>query len=154
MNWMFVNVYDPNEEHRAKYWRFLYNSLQERLLLPDTNISHTKMPTWAEHIKFIESRPYRFWDILVNADEPSQCIGFTYVTKYRNEIGVYVAPQHRRKGYARMAVQALIDSYPEETFLANINPKNQRSQSLFIGLGFDLVQYTFKKAPSSDDASK
>ena len=41
---------------------FLYDLLKERK--PNVNISHGKMPTYVQHIKFIESKPYSKWYII------------------------------------------------------------------------------------------
>ena len=59
---------------------FLYDLLKERE--SNVNISHKKMPTYAQHIKFIESRPYSKWYVIILNN---QKIGSAYLSK-QNEI--------------------------------------------------------------------
>jgi len=56
--------------------RFLYNQLKERD--PMINISHKKMPTYAEHSQFVLSKPYSKWYIIIYKNKK---IGNTYLTK-------------------------------------------------------------------------
>ena len=43
-------------------FRFLYDLLKERT--SSTNISHKKMPTYKEHVKFVNSKPYAKWYVI------------------------------------------------------------------------------------------
>ena len=42
--------------------KFLFEFLKDRD--SRVNISHKKMPTYASHVKFIESKPYKKWYII------------------------------------------------------------------------------------------
>ena len=63
---------------------FLYDLLKERK--PNVNISHEKMPTYVQHIKFIESKPYSKWYIIKFGNKK---IGSVYLSK-QNEIGIFI----------------------------------------------------------------
>ena len=43
---------------------FLYELLSERN--PNANISHKKLPTYKQHVKFVMSKPYFKWYIIKN----------------------------------------------------------------------------------------
>ena len=45
---------------------FLFDLLKERDSY--VNISHKKMPTYASHLKFITSKPYKKWYIIFSLD--------------------------------------------------------------------------------------
>lgn len=136
------NVYYVNDVHHGVYIKFLYDLLKERLDHPEWNISHTKMPTWEEHVKFVHNAKYRMYRVIVNADYPTQCIAAFYVTK-QNEIGIHVAEQFRGKGYAKKIIQDFLDIHPDEVFYANINPQNEKSVKFFVAFGFGLIQHTY-----------
>ena len=65
-------------------YRFLYNLLKERD--SRANISHKKMPTYNEHLKFIRSKPYAKWYI---AEFGAFKIASVYLTS-QNEIGIFI----------------------------------------------------------------
>jgi len=113
----------------------LYELLAERG--PDESISHKEMPTWAEHLKFVRSNPYQCWYLIVVKNIP---VGACYISKQR-EIGISIFKCFRRQGYAKQAIQMLIDKWPGR-FYANINPENGKSFDLFASLGFTTLQHT------------
>ena len=61
-------------------YKFLYELLKERD--PKNNISHKKMPTFSQHVKFVKSKPYSKWYIIYGGKE--KC-GTVYLTEL-NEI--------------------------------------------------------------------
>ena len=61
---------------------FLFDLLKKRD--PISNISHKKMPSYSQHIKFIKSKPYSKWYIILKENEK---IGSIYLSK-NNEIGL------------------------------------------------------------------
>src|SRR5690348_7958873 len=96
-----LNVYEhPNAD------QVLYALLRERSTEHDefVNISHRKLPTFTEHVKFMDSRPYRYW-YLIGADS-GKPVGTCYISK-RNEIGIVLFQAQRGKGYGTEAVKAL-----------------------------------------------
>ncbi len=104
------------------------------------NISHRAMPSWDEHIKFVNSKPYQAWYFICDP-EP---IGTCYLTE-RNEIGVFIHKQFQGKGYGKKAVEMLMQKHGQRRYLANISPENEPSAVLFAKLGFKLVQHTFER---------
>lgn len=125
----------------------LYNLMAERD--GSVNISHRHMPTKDQHIKFVESRPYRFWMLVVVEEEP---VGAVYLT-HMNEIGVFILDAHKGKGYGMQAVSMLLGerkplpAIPGKRnghFLANVSPKNEHSKRLFQRLGFTQISETYE----------
>jgi RimJ/RimL family protein N-acetyltransferase len=113
----------------------LYQLLLERA--PYQSISHTKMPSLAEHTQFFDSKPYQCW-YLVYAE--GQAVGACYLSKQR-EIGIGILMEYRGIGYGKAAVQELMRKWPGR-FLANINEKNEPSLQMFRNLGFKTLQIT------------
>jgi RimJ/RimL family protein N-acetyltransferase len=118
---------------------FLYELLAERE--PEASISHRKMPSFEEHAKFVESKPYKAWYVVMVDGIP---IGSVYLT-HKNEIGIFIKKYYQGQHYGKAAIRALILKHPEKEYLANIAPGNARSISLFEKLGFDLIQLTMRK---------
>jgi RimJ/RimL family protein N-acetyltransferase len=128
----FISVYNEREATRI-----LYELLKERD--PDANISHVKMPTFEEHERFVSSKPYFVWNLI---KEEGAYVGSIYLTRNR-EIGVFIFRQHQGKGYGKSAVIRFMDIVGG-SFLANVAPKNERSQKMFESLGGKIVQLTYK----------
>lgn len=104
---------------------------------PKHNISHAKMPTWAEHSAFVDAKPYPHWYLIDCGD----MVGATYLTD-RREIGIGILRQFRGHGYGRSAVLQLMAAHPGK-FLANVNPTNRSSIEMFSDLGFRHLQSTY-----------
>ena len=143
LDWTPVSIYDYECGYNSQYKRFLFDLLAERLKNPLTNISHASMPTYAEHLEFIDSHPYNDWFVICNYAAPEQCIGTLYLTE-RNEIGITIAERYQRQGYATGILKAMFEARSNEEFLANINPNNEASIKLFEKFGFIHVQNTYK----------
>ena len=120
-------------------YRFLFNLLKERD--PRANISHKKMPTFSEHVKFVQSKPYSKWYIIV--DENQNRMGTIYLTK-KNEVGIFIKKEYLKKGIGSIALQTLIQKNPKSRYIANINPKNQKSKSFFKKHGFEPFQISYE----------
>lgn len=127
-----INIYQEENRHAI-----LYSLLSERT--PDQAISHKAMPTYQEHVNFVESMPYKKW-YFIHADK--DYVGAVYLSKH-NEIGITIFNKHQGKGYGPVAVKALMDE-SEGPFLANVNPHNHASKSMFEWLGFEHIQETYK----------
>ena len=119
-------------------YRFLYNLLKERD--SRTNISHKKMPTFNEHIKFIKSKPYTKWYIVKYG---AQKIASIYLTS-QNEIGIFIKKTHQNKNLGRIMMYQLIKKNPRERYLANVSPKNKTSEKFFKSHGFKFIQKTYE----------
>ena len=118
--------------------RFLYQHLKERN--PSANISHKKMPTYAEHVKFVMSRPYSKWYIIIHKNKK---VGTIYLTK-QNEIGIFIKNKMQDKLIGQKTLEMLMEKNPRKRYLANVSPKNKKSIVFFKKNGFKLIQYTFE----------
>ena len=119
-------------------YRFLYNLLMERDAR--ANISHKKMPTYNEHVKFVSSKPYPKWYIILCDVNRA---GSIYLTS-QNEIGIFIKKSFQNKQIGDIALRKLIQKNPKKRYLANVNPKNKKSIRFFKNSGFKLIQYTFE----------
>ena len=72
-------------------YEFLYELLKERKLI--NNISHKKMPTFSQHVKFVKTKPYEKWYIIIKNEK--KC-GAIYLTKL-NEIGLQLKKEEFNK---------------------------------------------------------
>lgn len=115
----------------------LYQLLKERP--QEVNISHREMPTWEGHKKFIGSKPYEAWYLIV---APGSTVGTVYLTR-ADEIGISVFKEFQGQGHARRAIRALMSAHPRDRYLANIAPTNDASLGLFKELGFTHIQETY-----------
>lgn len=118
--------------------RFLFNLLKERSAAE--NISHKKMPTYNEHKKFVKSKPYSRWYIVVHSNKK---IGSVYLSK-NAEIGIFLKKEFRTQNIGKKALEMIIQKNPRKRYLANINPKNTKSIKFFKKNHFKLIQYTFE----------
>ena len=147
---MMISVYEIGY---AKQW--LYDLLKERSTEEDrhVNISHRQLPSWEDHVAFIDSMPYERWFVIVDQTGVSEfkCLGTCYVTK-RNEIGVHLFKHARGRGIGTAAVKELMERKPlpaepgvrHGQYIANINPNNQASIRMFEKLGFRHIQNTYQ----------
>lgn len=117
---------------------FLYDLLKQRD--PGVNISHKKMPTYAEHVKFVMSKPYSNWYIIQYDD---QSIGSIYLSK-QSEIGIFLLNDAQGKGIGQQVLKLMLKKHPRSRYLANINPMNKNSIEFFTKNGFKLIQYTYE----------
>ena len=99
---------------------FLFELLKERD--PRANISHKKMPSYDEHIKFIKSKPYTRWYIILKSKER---VGSIYLSK-NDEIGIFLSKEYQKKNIGNTALVELIRKNPRKRYLANVNPKNNK----------------------------
>ena len=97
------------------------------------------MPTLIEHQQFIDSDPYEVWYLI---KEGVRCLGSVYYTR-RGEIGLFLFPEHRGKGYGSVAVSKLRDLCPGPMY-ANVAPTNERAQKFWLKLGFKPLQITYE----------
>jgi len=117
---------------------FLYQLLLDRE--PITNISHKKMPTYNQHLKFLKSKPYSKWYIIWNNE---QRVGSVYLTK-QDEIGIVIKKEYQKEGVGKTALELVINQNPRQRYLANIAPKNIHSQRFFKKNSFKLIQHTYE----------
>lgn len=107
----------------------------------NVNISHRRMPTLTEHRKFILSKPYKTWDLIMSGQE---IVGAVYLT-HQSEIGLFIFKKFRENGFGKKALALLMKKHAGSVrFLANINPRNRRSIRFFERLGFRHIQNTYE----------
>lgn len=121
--------------------RFLYELLVNRD--PGVSISHREMPTFDEHLAFIESKPYAAWYIISPNPDIGPDIGSIYLT-HRDEVGIHISRGNRGSGIGLKATQALMRMHPRPRYLANIAPGNAGSLRFFQRLGFTCIQHTME----------
>lgn len=126
-----MDPYDPILE--------LWELMKERT--PEQSISHKKLPSLADHVAFVQSRPYPEWYLIHS--QTDGIVGSIYLTD-RNEIGVFIFKAHQGKGWATAAIRAIQQTHPGERLLANINPANHRSIRTFEALGARHIQNTYE----------
>lgn len=129
---------------------FLFDLLKERD--SRVNISHKKMPAYASHVKFIESKPYKKWYIVYFVEFLSRSklprynktkVASIYLSK-NNEIGIFVLKKFQGMDVGKFALSELIKRNPKKRYLANVSPKNKKSSKFFKNNGFKLIQYTYE----------
>ena len=117
----------------------LYALLQERDGDVTVNISHRKTPAWREHLRFFRSHPYRIWFLIQVEDV---FVGAIYLSK-QDEIGVFIFKRFQGHSYGPEAIKELMTRTPRRRYIANINPRNEKSAAVFERLGFRHAQNTF-----------
>lgn len=117
---------------------FLYELLKNRD--PHASISHKKMPSYDEHVKFVLSKPYSKWYII---EYKKRKIGSIYLSK-QDEIGIFIKKEFQSKGIGKKAIHMVMEKNPRSRYLANIAPTNTSSQEFFKKLGFRGLQYTYE----------
>jgi RimJ/RimL family protein N-acetyltransferase len=98
------------------------------------------MPTYAQHIKFIESKPYSKWYVIKFNNKK---IGSVYLSK-QNEVGIFIKKNMHSQKLGTSVLNILMKKNHRKRYLANINPKNKKSIGFFKKNGFELLQYTFE----------
>jgi len=119
-------------------FRFLYQLLAERDSI--ANISHRRMPTYREHVKFVKSKPYRKWYIIYFKNRRA---GSVYLSK-QDEVGIFLKKGVQGRGIGSIALRLLMKKNPRDRLLANISPRNKESAKFFKKNGFTLIQHTYE----------
>ena len=119
-------------------YHFLYEMLEERE--PSQSISF-EMPTWEEHVAFLDSNHYTYFYIIV---ENGKKVGNIYLTDL-NEWGYFILKSEQGRGLGTQAILQLTRLHPRKYYLANVNPQNERAIHLAKEkLGGKLIQFTYK----------
>lgn len=145
----FISIYNnPTDTYEKHIHQLLYKLLTERTT--QQSISHTKMPTLGNHIKFIRKKPYKEWWMVYIQEH---IVGSLYVT-HQNEIGLFLFKKHQKKNYGSKILEKLFNLYPRTKFLANINPLNENSIKFFNKHNFtlireDITQNTYMREPTT-----
>lgn len=118
--------------------KFLYDLLSNRKKIE--NISHKTMPTFKQHEKFVNSKPYKKWYVIIHKKEK---IGSIYLS-YQDEIGIQLKNNIHSDLIQKEAIDILIKKNPRKRYLTNINPTNKNKISFFKKNHFKLIQYTYE----------
>jgi len=119
-------------------YRFLYDLLDERDNI--VNISHKKMPTYKQHLKFVDSKPYLKWYVIYYRNNR---IGSAYISK-QNEIGIHFKKSFNIHKLHKSVMDILIKKNPKKRYLVNVSPKNKKDIIFLHTYGFKLIQYTYE----------
>lgn len=117
---------------------FLYKLLKHRSR--SHNISHKKMPSLREHIKFVNSKPYKKWYVILN---DKQKIGSIYISK-NDEVAIHLKNNICKEKFFILALKQLIKFDSNEFFYFNTNPNNKGLNNFFKKNNFTLLQLTYK----------
>jgi len=122
-------------------YEFLFELLKERD--SKNNISHKKMPTFSQHVKFIKSKPYSKWYIInVNKEK----CGTVYLTEL-NEIAFQLKKEFYHKKIESYVLKLIMKKNPRSRYLANVSQNNKKKIDFFKKNGFKLVQHTYEFIP-------
>lgn len=132
---LLFDVYDDENRYQV-----LLNLLATRK--PRQAISHKAMPSWEQHVEFVDSRPFAAWYFIEDADDKAcRYVGACYLTT-RREVGLFLFPSRQGKGWGRRALEELRRLHPGP-LLANIAPRNTESADFFMDAGFRKIQETY-----------
>ncbi len=124
-------------------YEFLYELLKERD--PKNNISHKKIPSFFQHIKFVKYKPYSKWYIIYI--DKKKC-GTIYLTEL-NEISFQLKKEFQLEKIETCVLKLIMEKNPHSRYLANISPNNKKKIRFFKKNGFKLIQYTYEFVPES-----
>jgi len=117
---------------------FLYDLLKNKD--PNANISHKKMPSYDEHVKFVMSKPYTNWYII---EYDKKNVGAIYLSK-QDEIGISVSNDYEYDQIVKPALKLLMKLNQRKRYLANTSPKDVRSQEFLLKNGFTGLEYVYE----------
>jgi len=118
--------------------KFLYSLLKQRKSI--VNISHQKMPSYKNHVKFVLSNPYSKWYVIKSGN---QKIGSAYISNL-NEIAIHLNKELKNKKLEEEILMLMMKNNPKSRYLANVSPKNKKLIEFFENNGFKLIQHTYE----------
>ena len=103
------------------------------------------MPSYKKHKQFVNSKPYRYWFIILSSN---QVIGNTYITRL-NEISIKLKKNNSL--YYQETLSLLINNFKplkaipqkEEVVLINVSAKDKSLINLFSRMGLKKIQETY-----------
>ena len=123
----------------------LFKLLKQRKIA--NNISHSKIPSYAEHKKFVFSNPYRYWFIIKDKNE---CKGTVFIT-INNEISIKLI-QYKDILFIEILniilknIKSLkaIPSRRNSNFIFNVSPYNKEIIKVLKKMKCKKIQETYK----------
>lgn len=134
----YKNIYCTDNDIYGIHLAMLYMLLAQRESWQ--NISHVKVPTYKDHVKFVDSKPYHGWWAIYKDTAP---VGAMYLT-HTHEVGIFIDKVEHGAGIGAQALKWLVNKYKGTDLYANINPRNVKSQRFFDKAGFKLHQFTYR----------
>lgn len=153
MSVTLLDIYNPDTYQYGSPISFLYKLLSQRRAYQ--NISHKVLPDPNDHLKFVESKPYKSWHIIMN--EHNWFVGSIYLGKDDN-VGIFLLEDFVGRGYGKAALKELYKLHEDvETIYANVAPLNSVSIAFFVNMGYKfysttkddkghIIQYTYEIA--------
>ena len=117
---------------------FLYDMLAQRDYA--SNISHKNIPSFLQHKKFVQTKPYSYWYVITSNNKK---IGTVYMTKI-NEIGLNIKKEFQSSILEKTILKKLFQKHPRKRYLVNVNPKNKKRIQFLKNNGFKLIQHTYE----------
>ena len=116
------------------------------------NISHKKLPSYNNHVKFIKSKPYAKW-LLIECRE--KILGSVYLSK-NNEIAIWIKKSVRdyKMTICKKILQEIITKFTRKKYFANLNPRNKKMIDFYKKNGFELIHFTFEFEGKKDENVK
>ena len=121
--------------------------LYDLLVRREHGISNKIEPVFEDHVKFVNSNPYRAWYIVVNHSKP---VGTLYISK-ENTVGINLDGINYEKAvleiinYVKKNYLPLpeIKSVRASTFSINVPPKNLSLIKILEGLDKEILQISY-----------
>tara|TARA_B100002049_G_scaffold225081_1_gene196884 strand:+ start:324 stop:758 length:435 start_codon:yes stop_codon:yes gene_type:complete len=117
---------------------FLYELLKNKD--PNANISHKKMPSYDEHVEFVMSKPYTNWYVI---EYDKKNVGSIYLSK-QDEIGISINNDYEYDQIVKSALKLLMKLNQRKRYLANVGPKDVKSQEFLLKNGFTSLEYVYE----------
>ena len=116
------------------------------------NISHKKLPSYNNHVKFIKSKPYAKW-LLIECRE--KILGSVYLSK-NNEIAIWIKKDIKdyKMKIRKKILEEVITKFTRKKYLTNINPRNKKIINFYKKNGFKLIHSTFQLEGKKDENLK
>ena len=105
------------------------------------------MPSYKNHKQFVNSKPYRYWFIILSSN---LVIGNAYITRL-NEISIKL--KKNSSLYYQETLSLLINNFKplkaipskrRSSFLINVSAKDKNLINLFSRMGLKKIQETYK----------
>ena len=121
-------------------YTWLYALLRERLHRVGINISHRRLPSFDEHVRFWKSNPYRMVEIVRIG---KRVAGYWCISNL-GEIGIYLFEDCDTKEMSGAMLDRAIDVSGLDEFLVNVNPGNLNVIGALVERGFTVCQHTYR----------
>ena len=118
------------EEAQKEDFKFIYQ-LAVDFFKTDLNVTYLEMESYTTFINRIFKKGTNHYIVFENDER----IGYVHILK--NEIGYFLLPEYRGKGFGVRAVKKLMELNPKKMYFAIINKNNYASLNLVKKLGFE-----------------